>query len=604
MKVKSFKISNFKGVNSLTLNFDDRSGSGVYCLVGLNESGKTSVLEAINQFEGGGDALDALNLTGYKLQAVESAIPVGKISNFNGSVEIQAELELNEDNIKSVIREVKKECGSKITDVDQKVTFGVVHSFSKSKYIKSSKWILTQISGKKKTGKIIRDFDGDTQEWSAAARAIMKAMPEILYFPNFLFDFPDKIYLERGYTKENEFYLEILQDLLDALNNKTSVDEHIIGRLNEQDSDSSKRSLHQLLFEMQRHVTETVFAKWNNVFQRKLKDKIVKLDLDRDDKGHYLSFQIEDSDGLFDISTRSLGFRWFFVFLLLTEYRGRRSGDRKQKVFLFDEPASNLHPNAQQQMLTSFAGLADKDSIVLYTTHSHYMILPEWLGNTCVIENLGLSYEADEDFHSKNTEITAQPYSQYANEHPGKEIYYRPILDALDYKPSHVEFSQRNLIVEGKCDYYVIRHLIESASLSDKFKIIPGTSASSMEGLIALLIGWNCDFLVLLDDDKAGKDERKRYFDLFGQVIDDKIITYSDIDKQYAGFALEKFIGKDLAEKICACTLPASPSKWKKNLLTSAQEHVGSGNNTELTNIELKKISSFVRSICENLNGS
>jgi hypothetical protein len=46
---------------------------------------------------------------------------------------------------------------------------------------------------------------------------------KVLYYPNFLFDLPSKIYLEdlenkKGGTKEQKLYREVLQDVLDSLN--------------------------------------------------------------------------------------------------------------------------------------------------------------------------------------------------------------------------------------------------------------------------------------------------------------------------------------------------------------------------------------------------
>ena len=62
--------------------------------------------------------------------------------------------------------------------------------------------------------------------------------------------------------------------------------------------------------------------------------------MDSDADGHpYLEMQIEDSDGYSYIHERSLGFRWFFVFLLLTRYKGELSNPDSELIFLFDEPA-------------------------------------------------------------------------------------------------------------------------------------------------------------------------------------------------------------------------------------------------------------------------
>ncbi len=51
MKYIKFTIKNFKGIPNLTLNLDKKPDSNITMLVGLNESGKTSILEAIHLFK-------------------------------------------------------------------------------------------------------------------------------------------------------------------------------------------------------------------------------------------------------------------------------------------------------------------------------------------------------------------------------------------------------------------------------------------------------------------------------------------------------------------------------------------------------------------------
>ncbi len=51
MEYKSFHIKNFKGISDQTINRGKRSAGKVFTLVGLNESGKTSVLEAISSLD-------------------------------------------------------------------------------------------------------------------------------------------------------------------------------------------------------------------------------------------------------------------------------------------------------------------------------------------------------------------------------------------------------------------------------------------------------------------------------------------------------------------------------------------------------------------------
>ena len=50
MRYKSFRIQNFKGIKDTTIGLESALGVGVFALVGLNESGKTTILEAIDKF--------------------------------------------------------------------------------------------------------------------------------------------------------------------------------------------------------------------------------------------------------------------------------------------------------------------------------------------------------------------------------------------------------------------------------------------------------------------------------------------------------------------------------------------------------------------------
>ncbi len=60
MKFTYFKFENFKGIESQRLDLSKNSESKVFTLVGLNESGKTTVLEAINYFAYKPESLNAL----------------------------------------------------------------------------------------------------------------------------------------------------------------------------------------------------------------------------------------------------------------------------------------------------------------------------------------------------------------------------------------------------------------------------------------------------------------------------------------------------------------------------------------------------------------
>ena len=51
MELIKMKINNFKGIDQIEFDLSKSPRNNVYTLVGINESGKTTILEAINFFE-------------------------------------------------------------------------------------------------------------------------------------------------------------------------------------------------------------------------------------------------------------------------------------------------------------------------------------------------------------------------------------------------------------------------------------------------------------------------------------------------------------------------------------------------------------------------
>lgn len=535
MKFTYFRFKNFKGIENQKIDLSKNPNTNIYTLVGLNESGKTTILEAINFFSHKPESLDALELDSYKIEDIHNLIPINKRDNFNDSIEIEAELELSIEDIKSIKR-IFKEDGFKVEDCTKKVSYTQVYHFKNSVHQKGedeSTWDFWA-KGKKEGDSVTRSLTND--ENNIVNRKYIKPnIPSILYFPNFLFEFPEKIYLDNTINDEKHlFYQKIIQDVLDSLDNNTNITDHLINRIIS-DERNEKKNLNSLLGKMERQLTKIIFSFWNDIFKKKIDNKEIVLFADSNEKGPYIEFNIKDDVDTYSIHERSLGFRWFFVYILLTQFRSYRKHNNNA-FFLFDEPASNLHPSAQQELLKSFSNLPN----VLYTTHSHYLINPMWLESTYVVRNKGIDYENDVDSSAKNTDISVMKYREFANKYPSQTSYFQPILEILEYRPSNLELVPKVIITEGKNDFYTLnyyQHIIKGYKYP--LKIVPGVSSGNLENLISLYIGWGTNFLVLLDSDLAGKKEQKRYLDLFGNSVNDSIITYLDINSDWDNFECE-----------------------------------------------------------------
>lgn len=75
--------------------------------------------------------------------------------------------------------------------------------------------------------------------WLTAILFLQSKFPKIVYFPTFLFNIPDRIYLEDhpswGKDDEarvvNKYFRQVLQDVADSLESNISIETHIVERV-------------------------------------------------------------------------------------------------------------------------------------------------------------------------------------------------------------------------------------------------------------------------------------------------------------------------------------------------------------------------------------
>lgn len=98
MKFISFRVRNFKGIRDTTIRLNGKRGS-IYTLVGLNESGKTTILEAINSFRHDLDGIHAIAQSSISDEPISSLVPKKKKDNFNDEISIEATISIEDQEI-------------------------------------------------------------------------------------------------------------------------------------------------------------------------------------------------------------------------------------------------------------------------------------------------------------------------------------------------------------------------------------------------------------------------------------------------------------------------------------------------------------------------
>jgi len=523
MKYQKLQIKNFKGIKDVEIDF---SNNRILTLVGLNESGKTTILQAIQTF------YDLLNGGTLSTETLKDIRPKG--IDFTGDIILTGILEFEADDY-SKIDKFLSENGKRI-----KLKYPKIFSYSFSfKYdLHTYKFLKTTSSFDAISYNAHSNlYKTNNPLWQDIVKYICKTLrPEILYFEDFVFLIPDKItffYDSKTINNDDKEWRLVFDDILKSVGPKFKSFQENIVSIWVSDNDTARQRLNA----MEKKLDKIITNAWKELFDEnseknsRINFKEIKLiPIVENPMSISFSFKVKtDSGKEFSINERSKGCKWFFSFLIFTEFRKNRTNNI---LFLLDEPASNLHSSAQLKILQAIESLSDK-SVIVYSTHSHHLINPKWLNGAYIVINDGVSdINLEGDFSGNDAKITTERYYDYVSKGRQKlqTIYFQPILDRLDYKQSFLEPVPFIIICEGKYDYITYRYINE-VYMSKRLLLnfYPGKGACSNSDIIRLYLSWGGKFLLVLDSDSKGIESQRKYITEFGDILKNKVFTYKDV---------------------------------------------------------------------------
>lgn len=631
MRYQKFRIKNFKGIKDTEVDLTSLTGANVFTFVGLNESGKTTLLEAIHSFSPDYRSGRIVKVAeGTDQQRAESRVPRHLLASFTGEIVVEAVVSLNESDKKLVEEYLVDNYSIRImaADLPSKISMSRNDMFERGDYVDTVNRLDFSPQLKSKGQRNYRPAAVD--EVSKVWEALSDLAPDIAYYPTLIFDFPEKIYITARPGSGDGFYRSVIEDILAVDGQGYTIDD-LVRRVRSDKFNlpwveffaqwmggDDRGKVQQIIDRASSAVTKNVFGKWNKIFGEETKGKEIaieygveegrKLSTDRrswvatEIHDIYVWFEIKDGTRRFKVNDRSLGFRWFFAFLLFTQFRVSRKSTR-DVLFLFDEPASNLHAAAQQKLIESFPGIAGKDNMMIYTTHSHYMIEPAWLEQTFIITNRSESpRESIVDsatLDDESLDVQAHRYRKFVNDHPSETSYFQPIVDRLDVVPSKFDYNLPSVVVEGKSDFYILEYARRLLGVGpDRF--IPATGSGTFAALIGLSVGWGIKFIFLLDADHAGRTEKERYAADFGAPL----TSLTTIDDHVAsGRAIESLIDTE-AQQIIQESLKLTSKPTKKQIQQFFQEQLAKGQLVPLGNGFKDKAGALLIGLDKMLNGA
>ena len=560
MKYKKFRIRNYKAIKDLTIELGNQN---LIPIIGLNETGKSSILQAIFAFDCYNDKQyngDFINFEYIKNKFENGQNPIieAEIENINKN-------ELTENAVDYIIEEKKEQFISESIYKNET-------SFNKSRYLSSIKEVLLP-----KIEKILCDIKEDNilirREFSInmngvrdnkykifnlkieefdetilvngmyeenkkfyiskeeieqfIGETILKYLPHIIYIDDFRDNIPNKI------GKKHDWYLYIKEIFL---KNNMDVNSFINSALSDKGT---------MLEDIKYELNENLADLWDKMHENRIKEEFKTVEIDLKYENEEFQFLINDlrekrENGkprtvVFPVSMRSKGFQWFFNFFIKMKYNWKHINNEEYgSIILLDEPGVYLHTTFQTELIKILKELS-KVNKIFYTTHLENMVNPKVIK----INQIHIAKR-------KNEKVLLERITKIEDNKNLGEI--TPIINALKINNFPLlHFNEKVIITEGMTDKIFLEMLKEIDLLDKNIKVIPGTGVSNLSTLIGLFIGITENYTVIFDNDKAGREFFEKYKIEYGEIESKKWILHKSRDKK-ENIVLEDYYSDKMKE--------------------------------------------------------
>lgn len=542
MKYKSFRIINYKAIKDLAIEVNKPNLTPI---IGLNETGKSSILQAIFAF-------DFINDNQYNGEFINIDYIQNKYNKENPKIEAEIENINIEDirkNALDYIINTKKEYFLMKSEHYEKPYF------DEEKYLEPIKKLLKEkinniLSKERDNIIIIREFSQESAFYSLKnfevneinndlelngygteiknirltvqeiedliSKSILTRLPYIIYVDDFKDIVPNKIPIkdeDKWYPYIKEIFLKNNKDLKKFISTSNLSDREITI---EDIKEELNTSLSELWDKM--HISNTIRDEFktieivlrfeNNEFQFLINDLREKRENGRARKV------------VFPVHMRSKGFQWFFNFFIKMKYNWKHIDNESYgSIILLDEPGVYLHSTFQSELVKLLKDLSE-NNIIFYTTHLENMVDPKVIK----ISQINIAKRKKED-------VILEKITKIEDNKDLGEI--TPIINALKIdKFPLLHFNEKIIITEGITDTIFLKLLQEANLLDNSIKLIPGSGVSNLGTLISFSIGITDKYVVLFDSDGAGKEHFSSYQKEFGNHESKKWILHTLSTKQ------------------------------------------------------------------------
>ncbi len=517
MEIKSFRIKNYRSIKDSGICY--ASGDNITILAGKNESGKTAILEAMEDFntekeirkeaipihnqEAVPEVALVFQITKEILDEISKEINLKLEMPRSGNIEIIKKYPLEY----SLSEEGKEMLGIKDEQLFKKQQKEITEIYKQVKKIHSEfsqlggtlpeinldnmqefksqlenfknevQPNLPQISEEEKRNSFSQSLEGIIGKIAEInnSEAIEKKFIEQIkqWIPNFIlfnsFDdiFPSEIPLAEASKQELIKDLDVISDLKLELITSGPIGTKIKHK-------------------------EQLNVKLKENYRKFWTQDLTNLHIEWDSEKLY--FLIKEDEDFYPPNMRSKGKQWHLAFYVKVSARAKED---VPNVILIDEPGLFLHAKAQKDVLRKLEDSA-KDAPIIFSTHSPYLIKIDALSRIRLISR---------------TKEEGTLISSKIHKGADKETL-TPVITAigLDLSMGLDIAKDNNIILEGITDYYYLSAFKELLSFKFKKEVhfIPSVGADKFNFLVSLMIGWGLNYCAVLDNDEKGRRTEKK----------------------------------------------------------------------------------------------
>lgn len=511
MKLEKVKIQNYRSIAETEL--DLTQSDNILSLIGQNESGKSSILEAIRDF--------------YNGEFDEDSFPYDSEEELEQSVLCTFSFEKS-DNKTEILEQVENFLKEKIYNESVKFKNNILNKISTfdiifdGEHYKFDEKVEAILANTLKQDEKSENEEGGTKNEEASAQPsegsdeekdeksldghimfpdlpeffVKNILPEFIFFRGGECDIlPDFISTENLINKKGDGWLAVTW-LEKCLQELTQDNNFSFQNLVNTESLSRRMQINQRVSEITADFKEDFSQKIHGIENDELGIEFNvekrKEEGDKDVKD-YVDFAVRTKKSL-PVRMRSKGMIWFLSFWLAL-----KSLKERKSIILVDEPDRSLHINAQKDLLGVFEKISKKfGHQILYATHAPSLVPLDTIYRVFLIFN-------DKDKGTLCENILKTQIGNSKNKQEAISLVNYAIGCSVPYQ--NLIFKKKNVILEGLSDFM---HFQAMAKILDKeldFALIPGVGVrgSKLNPLIGICIGYNLKWCVIIDGGSVGE---------------------------------------------------------------------------------------------------